>query len=207
MIYDYTTKNISFIKIHKELKDLGIKENKFFLILYDIKLQGVDPHLNTLSADLKYRIQKEIRINYFYFIREVVKIPVPGGVSSYELNRGNLAQSYAILNNLNAIEVLPRQHGKTIGAVVAYVWIYNYATINTNLIFSNKQLDDSQLNIKRFNDITLLLPDYLRTHLNTKTDTDNLNLIACSMTNNSIKALSTARDISSADERIELCRL
>lgn len=201
MIYDFQTTNDSFIKLAKQLKDEGVKNYKFFLVLYDHNLQGVDPYdEDNLSLEMKSRIKKEIRINPWYFLREVVVIPEAGGKIRFQAHRGNLAQSFCLFNNIDVIECLPRQNGKTIGAVADYQWIYHFATINTNMLFSNKQLADSQLNIKRFNDMTDALPSYLKSHLNEKLDTDNLNNIRCDSTNNTITALSTAKDEASADK-------
>jgi len=199
-IYDYTTKNISFIKIWKFLKDEGVKNNKFFLWLNDETLQGVDPYDLNLSPELQLRVQAEVMTNFWYYLREIVKIPESGGFTFFKLSRANLGQMFLMENNIDLIEILPRQNGKTIGAECRYTWVYHYGTINTQMIFSNKQYADSQLNIKRFNDITELLPDYLKGHLNTKNDTNNLAQIACAKNNNRIDAMSTARDIISADK-------
>lgn len=201
MIYDFNTKNTSFIKVAKQLKDEGVKNYKFILQLYDTSLIGIDPHdEDNLTLEQKTRIQREVRINPWYFLRECVRVVETGGNISYQANRGNIAQSFCIFNNIDAIECLPRQNGKTIGAEGCYLWIYHFATINTNILFSNKQYADSQLNIKRFNDMTEALPKFLLTHLNEKEDTNNLTEIRCESTNNTITAMSTARDESSADK-------
>ena len=42
--YQWNTRNTSFIELHKDLKALGIENNKFFLALYDKKLEDVDPY-------------------------------------------------------------------------------------------------------------------------------------------------------------------
>lgn len=200
MIYDFNTKNTSFIKIAKQLKDEGIKNYKFMLQLFDPSIAGLDPHdEENLTLEQKVRIQREVRINPWYFLRECVRIPESGGSIPFQAHRGNIAQSFCLFNNIDVIECLPRQNGKTIGAVSDYLWIYHFATINTNMLFSNKQLADSQLNIKRFNDMTDALPKYLLAHLDEKMDTNNLNNIRCDSTNNTITAMSTAKDEASAD--------
>lgn len=79
MIYDLQTKNLSFLKMAKEMKDRGIKNYKFILKLYDEKLQGVDPHDKNLSLEMQARIQREVTINYWYYIRECILIPSTGG--------------------------------------------------------------------------------------------------------------------------------
>lgn len=199
MIYDYQTKNISFIKMYKELKDLGIQNNKFHLILYDKDLLGVDPYDSNLSLELQAKIYKECIINYWYYAREVVRIPTPAGSCMYELHRGNLATSFTQLLNINSIEILPRQHYKTYSAVCFYSWMYLFVAKNYNIAFSNKQLEDSQLNIKRLNDLIDLLPIYLKSHMDPKYDTNNINLLRIASNNNTIKALSTGKDKVSAD--------
>lgn len=200
MVYDYKTTNISFIEMCQTLKELGIKNNKFHLVLYDEDLLGVDPYDPNLSLELQAKIYKECMINYWYYIRNVVRVPTPAGRVHYILHRGNLAVHFAQLLNLNTIEVLPRQHYKTYSAVCFYSWIYLYVATNYSIVFSNKQLEDSQLNIKRLNDLLEGLPNYLKSHLNSKEDTQNINLIRIASNNNNIKALSTGRDKPSADK-------
>lgn len=201
MIYDIETTNESFLEMCEILKNEGITNNKFHLILYDNSLQGVDPFdEKNLTEEQKHRIQIEVQTNCFYFLREIVRIPEAGGFSRFMLHRGNLAQTFCMINNINVIEMLPRQHGKTIGACCVYNWIYNFATKNTNMIFGNKQLPDSKENLKRFKDITEALPSYLKTHLNPKKDTNNLEYIRCFSNNNTIKALPAPNDEAGADK-------
>lgn len=200
MIYDYNTKNDSFILVYEQLKKEGIKNNKFHLILYDEKLRNVDPFDENLSLETIARIKKECLINVWYYIREIVRIPVPSGVSKFILHRGNLAELFCLNLNLNTIIELPRQHYKTYSAVAYYSWVYVIRAKNYSMIFGNKQLADAQLNIKRLNDLIELLPSYLKTHLDPKKDSDNINLISIASTNNSIKAMSTGRDKASADK-------
>ena len=42
IFYDVETKNISFLQVSSDLRQLGIKNNKFFLRLNDRSLQGID---------------------------------------------------------------------------------------------------------------------------------------------------------------------
>jgi len=117
------SKNTSFLRMYKVLKNNGVENNKFFLKLYDCDLMDVDPHDKKLSKEVKAKIIVEILKNPFYFLREVVRIPVPGKALKFELNRGTLATIWAILNNFNIILLLPRQRGKTIGVASVLTWI------------------------------------------------------------------------------------
>ena len=81
--------------MHLFLKDIGIQHNSFFLVLLDPDLAGVNPRDPSLNRLMKQKILRECITNFWYFIREVVRIPTQGGEVGggvrYELNRGNLA--------------------------------------------------------------------------------------------------------------------
>ena len=67
------------------------------------------------------------------------------------------------------------------------------------MAFSNKRLDDSQLNLKRFNNIFEMLPDYLKSHVSPN-DRNNLDYIESAENGNSIKALSSPTTKQNADQ-------
>ena len=92
-----------------------------------------------------------------------------------------------------------RQSGKTVAVNIRYTWIYNYGTMNSQMAFSNKKLDDSILNLKRFKEITDLLPDYLKTHIDTSKDRNNLDYIQNFLNKNNIKALSSPTSLQAAE--------
>jgi len=111
-----------------------------------------------------------------------------------------MALHYVQLYNFNTIICLPRQHFKTWSNVVWYSWIYLYQAKNYTMVFSNKQLADSQENLKRLMDVVGVLPKYLTSHMNPKYDTDNINMLRLAENNNTIKALSSPKDEKSADK-------
>ena len=160
---DYMTPNTSFLKMAIHLNELGIKNNTFFLALHDKDLIGKDPHnLNDDSLELRQRIAYECKINYWYFIREVVRIVSSGSDGiPFKLNRANLAQAWLFLNSVLGFLTMPRQIGKTIGMVTIAVWYNIIAGKKTNWgMFCN----GSQLqwdNVKRFKEIRDALPKYL----------------------------------------------
>lgn len=164
--YQDTTTNQSFMDMHYILKAKGIKNNKFFLAIYDPGLMGIDPRDPNLSFEWKTRVLRECMINFWYFIREVVRIPVEGGeVGSgvrYKLHRGNLAMNYLFVYNYDMFVELPRQHFKTISAITWYLWTFNFGSSNTKMMFMNKKHDDSKKNLKDLKNLRSTLPDYLR---------------------------------------------
>lgn len=138
------TTNESFIQMYKILSSLGIKNNRFFLKLYDKDLMNIDPFdEDNLTEIQKVKIRLEIQHNPWYFLREIVRIPVSGGLKRYQLHRGNLAIDFCMFNSINSITELPRQNFKTVSVLCNYVWIYEYATENSNILFLNKEFPDS----------------------------------------------------------------
>ena len=69
---DYNTSNKSFRDMYEFLKDIGIKNNSFFLVLLDPDLVGVNPRDPRLNRMMKTKIFQECMRNYWYFIREVI---------------------------------------------------------------------------------------------------------------------------------------
>lgn len=164
--YEDTTTNMSFSKMHYFLKAKGIKNNKFFLLIYDAGLMGVDPRDPSLSLQMKMRIVRECMANYWYFLRNVVRIPEEGGAVGsgvpFQLNRANLAMNYLFVYNINQFLEEPRQMGKTMGALCWYLWIFNFGSTNSKIMFANKKHEDSKRNLRTLKDLRASLPEYLR---------------------------------------------
>lgn len=164
--YQMETTNRSFLNMHYYLKDIGIRQNKFMLVLFDRDLAAVDPHDKMLSLQMKAKVTREVMINYWYFIRECVRIPDSGGTvgggKKYELNRGNMALSFCMLFNINTFLEMPRQIGKTVGVAVWLLYLYNFGTSNSVMALLNKRMDDSKNNLQLIRDIREALPEYLR---------------------------------------------
>lgn len=162
--YQMSTSNTSFLNMHHYLKAIGIKNNRFMLVLYDPDLAGVDPYDPNLSLAIKTKILKEVQRNYWYFLREVVRVPSSGSPQGirYELNRGNLAYNFCTMYNLNTFFEMPRQVGKTMAANVRYLWIYNFGSANSAMLFMNKQHPDAKRNLDQMKTVRSMLPSYLQ---------------------------------------------
>ena len=107
--YQKTTKNKSFLDMHHYLKSIGIKNNAFMLALIDPDLDGINPHDPNLNAYYKQKVLRECLCNYFYFIREVLRLPSSGAKPMmYKLTRGNLALNFCMSLNLNIFYEAPR---------------------------------------------------------------------------------------------------
>ena len=63
--YQMETSNKSFLEMHYFLKAKGIKNNKFFLVIYDPGLMGVDPRDPNLTVQMKLRVLRECSVNFW----------------------------------------------------------------------------------------------------------------------------------------------
>lgn len=160
------TTNQSFIDMHYYLKYQGRTNHSFFLVLYDRGLAGVDPRDPSLPLEIKLRVMRECSVNYWYFLREVVRIPDEGGATGsgarYKLHRGNLAMNFLFVLNYNQFVELPRQFGKTVAAECRYLWCYQFGTTNSEIMFLHKDHGGSKKNLRGLKNIRDSLPEYLQ---------------------------------------------
>jgi hypothetical protein len=202
MIYDITTKNRSFLKASLDLRNRNVKNNKFMLTLHNKNLIGVNPHSNDISDRQRLEIFEECTVNIWYYLREVVRVPVDGQIDGipYKLNLGNMSLTYIKTKNKNQITILPRQHGKTIGEIVYDSWVLLFAGINTNIIYSNKEFKDSKDALKKFKDIKERLPKWLVAMVASYKDRDNIEEKLIANRNNTLKAMPAANSDEAADK-------
>lgn len=111
------TKNASFLRMAVLLSRMNIKNNLFHLCLYDPALLDVDPHelnaTNDPTGELRMRVAVESKRNVWYYLREVIRIPVSGSDPiKFNLNRGNLAMTWCFVNFIDFNGTQPRQTGK-----------------------------------------------------------------------------------------------
>ena len=161
-IYDFDTKNKSFLEVHEQLKLLGVKNNAFFLLLLNPLLKGVDPHDPDLPPEVALMIIEECSLNIFYFLREVVRIPEQGaGTVPFKLDRGTLAALYCFANNQNFYLMKPRQTGKSVGICAMLAWAFKFGITNGQFMFSANKEKIGKDNLKRMKTYIGLLPSYI----------------------------------------------
>lgn len=171
-MYQYNTKNTSFLKMYKILSDFGIENNAFFLELKDETLIDVDPLDPNLDKETKIRVINEVMNNPWYYLREVVRIPTAGEKRMFELTRGTLAICWSILNNLSSFVVLPRQCYKTYTICGVYSWMFYFGCKNTEFMMFSYSDAILQGNLQRIKEIRDTLPEYLNMY-DSRTDKDN----------------------------------
>lgn len=203
--YQMSTNNKSFLDMHEYLKAIGIKNNKFMLTLLDPDLAYIDPHDPSLNVIYKQKVLRECICNYWYWLRECVRLPSEGGSPvKFELSRGNLAYNFCAMLNLNTYYIMPRQCGKTISVLCRYLYVYTCGTTNSKMAFLNKSAEASRENLSSLKALQELLPSYLqfkeRPLGNGKTDKGKYNTtqIINPFNNNSIKSFASGTTQSKA---------
>lgn len=205
IFYQTNTLNQSFMDMHYYLKARGIKNNKFHLLLYDKDLAYIDPHDPNLPPEMKQKVFLECQRNFWYYIREVVRVQSQGGpYVRYKLDRGNLALNFCFTLNLNIYQEQPRQTGKTVATEVWFSWVYNFGSRNANMVFLNKKHEDAKRNLSSLKDIIKALPSYLRFDQAFGVDgkklkaSNTVSYIQHKINYNNIRALPMARNRTSA---------
>ena len=161
-IYDFKTKNKSFIETHLQLKLLGVQNNAFHLILLNPLLQGIDPHSKDLTANQIMMIIQECKLNMFYYLREVVRIEESGGKTiPFRMDRGTLAACYHFANNINYYLMKPRETGKTVGVNAMLSWAFKFGATNGSFMFSANEESVTKKNLRGMRTILRNLPPYM----------------------------------------------
>lgn len=210
-IYDTETKNISFLQVAQDLRRLGIKNNMFFLKLYDKRLQGIDPHgpIAMLSDEIVFAMVTECQRNVWYYLREVARIPDQGNSKGipYKLNRANLAATWCFVNNIDHYLTIPRQTGKTQSIIANLTWAYLFGTSNSAFAFFATSQELASENLDRLKTQRSLLPPFLQMReqcvidavLNTKdVEVDNMRKIYNPLSKNTIVTKSSAKSTEAA---------
>ena len=183
-IADYDTPNTSFKRMVSLYNKMGVKNCLWPLALYNSSLKGVDPHDPDLTEDQKLAIGMECQYNFWYFIREVVRIPPVAGPKPipYKANRGNLALSWVFMNNIDVANIQPRQTGKSVSTDCIMVWVLYIGASNTTISMLTKDHTLRTKNVERLKKIRDFLPGYL---LNiTNRDSDNQTDLTCKAKDN-----------------------
>lgn len=157
------TRNDTFIRTSMLLQKLGVRNFMFPLALYQKDLMGIDPHNpKHITTEVAEKIALEIKINPWYYFREVIRIPSTGSKPTpFLLNRGNLAQIWCFYNNIDVASVQPRQTGKTMGAISITSHVLYFLGLEFNISMLTKDASLVQENVARLKGIRDAIPKYL----------------------------------------------
>ena len=197
-VYQYNTKNQSWIRMHYLLKLMGIRNNKFFLALHNEKLMHVDPNDPSVTPEQAAWIAQECLDNPWYYFREVIRIPQQGAPPCpFRLDRATLALLWTVFNNIDAFITVPRQICKTITslAISSYLFYIGGSNINIALLAKDRKLVTE--NVSRLKSIRECFPKYLM--LISGDDTDNKEGLSYNILSNKLTTYVARSDEYGAD--------
>lgn len=184
-IIDWDTKNETFINYVGVLETMGVKNRFWPLALHNPLLKGVNPFDPNLTDEYKVMIVIESKNNFWYFVREVIRVPSQGSLEGihFRAHRFNMALYWCYFNHITTLGILPRQQGKTLASGVLWRWVLDVGAQNSIIGLYTK---DDQLRgqtVKQLKDIGDELPSYF--NIRTRLDTNNTEMITNKALNNS----------------------
>lgn len=200
------TKNRSWVDLAYLYKKMGVKNHAFHLAIANPDIAHLDPHDPMLSAQEILAIGYEVKVNPWYYFREVARVPSLSGNERPRLraNRGNIALWWSFFNHLFTFLIQIRQTGKSLSTDMLMVYLLCVMCTNTKINLLTKDNKLRRENIGRMKDIIGSLPYYL--NMQTNRDTDNGEEITVRRLNNffkthlpkpnKIQALNAARGMS-----------
>jgi len=168
------TKNRSFVEYAAKLKRMGIKNHAFPLALINPLLKDVDPHdEENLTLEEKSMILEEIKINPWYYFREIVRIPAKASVNANPLqaNRGNIALYWSFFNHITTLLIQPRQTGKSVSTYSLHAGILSFWAHNSDITLLTKDDTLRSAAVEAVKEIIGEFPSYLK--LRTRKDKNN----------------------------------
>ena len=183
-IVDYNTTNKSAVVLATKLRQMGVKNNVFFLSLMDQSLSGVDPFDEHLTMDQMVRIGIECKKNPWYVLREIARAPAQAGNNSsqVEFNRSIICIWWCFFNHINLILTQLRQTGKSFGTDLLMNGLMFFWSSNTKinlLTLSEKLRTETVSRIKAIRDE---LPVFL--NFKTRNDLNNTEELTINQFNN-----------------------
>ena len=214
-VYDYSTKNQSFLNVHKLLKNLNIKNHSEHLQLFHPELIGVDPHLQTLTDQTRLTIIKECRMNLWYYLREVVKVPEGEKLAHFELNLGSFTITWLITRRQNFFYEIARQIGKTFLLTTILSWVLLFGGRRIKMANMHHSKDPAIDNLNKIKGTLDMIPEWMQFHKkeydkvdkktgkmkvkNILTKSDNARTLACKPFKNLIETVVVGSSLDSAN--------
>lgn len=183
-IVDTKTTNRSYLRLAKMYQSMGVKNCVFHLSLLQPELQGVDPFSNNLTIDQVVMIKEECVNNYWYYAREVVRLPPAAGDGTvpFEINRGAAAAWWLYLNHQDYNLTQPRQTGKSTSTNVMLTWLLFVVYRKTRVFLLTKDNKLRVENVEQIKKIQENMPEYLNPK--NKNDLSNTETITCARYSN-----------------------
>lgn len=199
-IIDTTCPNKSFLKYAQLLKQMGVKNHLWPLVLIHRDLKGLDPFDPNLDQELQMMFLKEFKINPWAFFRMAAR--ATGSTYEnpiyFEANRSNMAVYWLYFNHITTCLVQPRQTGKTFGINTLDDYLINIRNKGMRNMLLTKDEKLRSTSMAEVKSIAELLPYYAKQL--TKNDIGNNEEINVKSLDNNYKAAVARSSPSDADK-------
>lgn len=164
-IFDLETRNTSFLEYAFKLRDEGVVNWNFCLVLFNKELIGIDPHSNDLNEHTKIAIVQESYLNPWYFFREVVRVATPYEKNGVRMKatKISITMIWLYFNKIHSVFVAHRQVGKTIPIKAIFSWVLLLDHGHKGTILSAADMLAIN-NISGIYEFIKLLPSYFNKH-------------------------------------------
>lgn len=160
--YDFNPTNRSFLQTAFELKQLGIKNYYFPLLVHNPRVVGIDPFNPNITRQEVEVLFHELKSNIWFYTRTVVRMRTDFGIVPFGLHRGLAASIWCFENNYDCCLCEPRQTWKTTGIISSIMsWSFQLSQ-NLNMHFFGKETDNTKRNLRHLKDSIELLPEWLQ---------------------------------------------
>ena len=160
--YDFDPKNKSFLQTAHELKQLGIKNYYFPLLINNPRIADIDPFKPNITRQEMEALLHELKGNLWFFARSVVKLRTDLGIVDFGLHRGLAAAMWCFSRNQDCCLCEPRQTWKTTGLIGSAInWAFQLSQ-NLNIHFFGKDTENTKRNLASIKDDISLLPQWLQ---------------------------------------------
>lgn len=157
------TKNKSFLRYSVLLKDMGISNYKWPLVVTDSALLDIDPFDPNITRDQAALVIHECRINPWYFFRECIILDSIAGENVYfQASRGNMALYWLFFAHIDVILVQIRQTGKTFGCSWLARNLMNISCTDTRINLLTKDDKLRSKTLEEIIDTETKIPFYLQ---------------------------------------------
>ena len=160
--YDFGTTNKSFLQTAFELKQLGIKNYYFPLLINNPRVLNIDPFKKDITRQEIEVLIQELKSNIWFYARTVARMRTDFGVVPFGLHRGLAASIWCFERSFDCCLCEPRQTWKTTGIIASIMaWSFQLSQ-NLNIHFFGKETDNTKRNLGHLKDSIELLPEWLQ---------------------------------------------
>lgn len=196
---NFETTNTSYLRSSALLRDMGVKNHKFMLALHNKNLVGIDPHDPNLSPVQMMAIYQECYSNFWYFVREVVRVP---GSSiemplPYLANRANLCLHWLYVQHIFTILTQIRQTGKSFGVAIPHLWQMHVRNRKSTIIGLTKDMSLRSSHLSLMKSLDEEFPIFIRQRQ--ESDVANTEIINISRLSNKMVMFVPAKSPKQAD--------